>query len=109
MRIPFGRLWITVQRNLCLLDLAPRPPRRLTGYSWFFADFESAADSPLAERLFSLEDVETVLVCECTVTITRKDKTLIDWVPLAKEVGSAIREVIQEDEMNSLRQIRLKQ
>lgn len=70
----------------------------MTGHSWYFADFESAAGSPLAERLFSLEDIETVLVCECTVTITRKDKTLIDWVPLAKEVGAAIREVIQEGE-----------
>ena len=70
----------------------------MTGHSWYFADFESAAGSSLAERLFCLEDVETVLVCECTITITRKDKTLVDWVPLAKEVGSAIRETIQEGE-----------
>ncbi len=70
----------------------------MTGHSWYFSDFESAAGSALAERLFSLEDVETVLVCECTVTITRKDKTLVDWVPLAKEVGTAIRETIQDGE-----------
>ncbi len=68
----------------------------MTGNSWFFTDFESAAGSTLAEKLFCLEDVETLLVCECTVTITRKDKTLVDWVPLAKEVGTAIREAIQE-------------
>jgi Fe-S cluster biogenesis protein NfuA len=70
----------------------------MTGHSWYFADFESAEGSSLAERIFSQEDVETVLVCECTVTITRKDKTLFDWVPLAKDVGVAIREVIQSGE-----------
>lgn len=70
----------------------------MTGSSWYFADFESAADSSLAEGLFCLEDVETVLVCECTVTITRKDKTLVDWAPLAKEVGAVIREALQAGE-----------
>jgi len=68
----------------------------MKGSSWYFDSFESAAESSLAESLFSLEDVETVLVCESTVTVTRKDKTLIDWVPLAKEVGAAIRGVLSE-------------
>ena len=48
-----------------------------SGYSWWFPSFESAEKSPLAERLFSLEDVESVLVHEATVTITRKDKTVV--------------------------------
>ena len=48
------------------------------GYSWWFPDFESAEGSPLGERLFSLEDVEAVLVHEATVTVTRKDKTVFD-------------------------------
>ena len=69
----------------------------MKGHSWYFSDFESAAESPLAEALFCLDDVETVLVCESTVTITRKDKTLVDWVPLAKEIGAAIREVLMAD------------
>ena len=64
--------------------------------SWYFDSFESAAESALAEILFSLDDVETVLVCESTVTVTRKDKTLVDWIPLAKEIGSAIRGVLKE-------------
>ena len=68
----------------------------MSGYSWYFDSFESASDSSLAEALFSLDDVETVLVCEATVTITRKDKTLVDWVPLAKEIGTAIRGVLKE-------------
>lgn len=66
----------------------------MAGYSWYFEGFESAAESPLAEGLFCLDDVETVLVCESTVTITRKDKTLIDWTSLAKDVGQTIRSVL---------------
>jgi Fe-S cluster biogenesis protein NfuA len=69
----------------------------MKGYSWYFSGFESAAESPLAEALFCLDDVDTALVCESTVTVTRKDKTLVDWVPLAKEVGTAIREVLVAD------------
>ena len=68
----------------------------MKGASWYFDSFESAAESSLAESLFSLDDVETVLVCESTVTITRKDKTLIDWKELAKEVGAAIRGSIEQ-------------
>jgi NFU1 iron-sulfur cluster scaffold homolog, mitochondrial len=66
----------------------------MKGYSWYFSGFESAAESPLAEALFCLDDLETVLVCESTVMATRKDKTLVDWVPFAKEIGAAIREVL---------------
>lgn len=68
----------------------------LGGNSWFFPDFESAVGSPLAEALFSLDDVETVMVLENTLTITRKDKTQYDWKPLGKEVGAAVRKVLQE-------------
>jgi len=64
--------------------------------SWYFDNFESAAESSLAESLFSLDDVETVLVCEATVTVTRKDKTLVDWKPLAKDIGAAIRNAVEE-------------
>jgi Fe-S cluster biogenesis protein NfuA len=64
--------------------------------SWYFDNFESAAESSLAESLFSLDDVETVLVCEATVTVTRKDKTLVDWKPLAKDIGAAIRNAVED-------------
>ena len=66
----------------------------MKGYSWYFSDFESATESSLAEALFCMDDVEAVLVCESTVTVTRKDKTLVDWIPLAKEVGTAIRDAL---------------
>ena len=66
------------------------------GYSWWFPNFESAEGSPLGERLFSLEDVEAVLVHEATVTVTRKDKTVFDWKTLAGEIGVSLREILKE-------------
>ena len=68
----------------------------MKGCSWYFDSFESAVESSLAESIFSLDDVETALVCEATVTVTRKDKTLVDWKPLAKEIGASIRNAMQE-------------
>ena len=66
------------------------------GYSWWIPNFESASDSPLAERLFSLDDVETVLVHEATGTVTRKDKTIFDWQSLGVEIGASLRELLKE-------------
>ena len=64
------------------------------GYSWWFPTFESAAGSSLTERIFSLDDVESVLIHEATVTVTRKDKTICDWKPMGAEIGTVIREVL---------------
>lgn len=66
------------------------------GHSWWFPNFESAAGSPVAEKLFSLDDVETVLVHEATVTVTQKDKSVFDWKPLGAEIGAALRELVEE-------------
>jgi len=68
----------------------------LEGYSWFFSGFESAEGSPFAERLFSLGDVATILVHETAFTLTREDKTIVDWKPLAIEVGKAVRELLAD-------------
>ena len=66
------------------------------GYSWWFPSFESAEGSPLAERLFSLDDVESLLVHEATVTVTRKDKSIFDWKPLGIKIGVALRKLLEE-------------
>jgi len=68
-----------------------------SGYSWWFPNFESAEGSPLAERLFSLDDVESVLVHESTLTITRKDKNIYDWKPFASEIGANLRDLLKEE------------
>ncbi|MCH7623907.1 MAG: NifU family protein [Nitrospinae bacterium] len=67
----------------------------MEGYSWYFSSFESAANSSLAEALFSLEDVESALILESTLTLTRKDITIVDWKPLAKEVGAVVRKALE--------------
>jgi len=69
----------------------------LNGYSWYFSNFESAEGSPLAELLFSKDEVESVLVLESHLIVTRKDKTLYDWKEFAKEIGGAIRTAIDEN------------
>ncbi len=67
----------------------------LAGHSWYFPSFESAAGSPLIQSLFSLADIETVLVMEATICITRKDKSILNWKPLATETGQAVREFLK--------------
>lgn len=61
------------------------------GHSWVFANKDAAKGSPLAERIFAIDDVESLTIYGSTATITRKSKTVRDWRPLAKEVGAAIR------------------
>ena len=68
-----------------------------SGHSWWFPSFESAEGSPLVERLFSLEDVESVLVNEAAITITRKDKNICDWKLLGAEIGTALRGLLTEE------------
>ena len=62
--------------------------------SWYFGESGEAAGSPLVEALFALGEVETVLVCESTVTVTSREEVLLDWEPLAKKVGGALRLVL---------------
>ena len=69
----------------------------LNGFSWYFSSFESAEGSPLAQLLYSKDEVESILVLESHLIVTRKDKTLYDWKEFAKEIGSAIRTAIGEN------------
>jgi Fe/S biogenesis protein NfuA len=55
----------------------------------FFATVGKAAASPLAEALFALPGVSTVLVSHDTVTVTRSGHG--EWPELARQVGAAIR------------------
>jgi len=70
----------------------------MEGNSWYFENFESAEGSSLAESLFSVDGVESVLIQESTVTVTRVNKGPGDWLPMAKEVGAAIREKLEAKE-----------
>ena len=60
--------------------------------SVFFADKTKAAGSALAEKLFAIQSVDSVLIQDNVVTVTAP--TGGDWMPIAKSVGSALREVL---------------
>jgi Fe-S cluster biogenesis protein NfuA len=59
----------------------------------FFPAVGKAAGSPLAEALFALPGVASVLVSHDTVTVTRSGPG--EWPDLARQVGAAIRVQLQ--------------
>jgi Fe-S cluster biogenesis protein NfuA len=66
------------------------------GHSWLFSNFEGAAGSPLAESVFSVDSVETLLLHDSTAVVTKTGtKGLSDWKALAKEVGNALRKTLE--------------
>jgi Fe-S cluster biogenesis protein NfuA len=66
------------------------------GRSWLFSNFEEAAGSPLAESVFSVDSVETLLLHDSTAVVTKTGaKGRSDWEALAKEVGSALRKALE--------------
>lgn len=69
----------------------------IQGNSWYFENFESAEGSSLAEGLFSVDGVESVLIQESTVTVTRVNKNPGDWQPMAKGIGAVIREKLESN------------
>ncbi|MSR75296.1 MAG: NifU family protein [Planctomycetes bacterium] len=66
------------------------------GTVWF-GDQGAAAGSPLAEKLFALQGVQSLLIRGTMVTVTRTAD--VEWITLAKAVGSAIRVQLQSGEM----------
>jgi Fe-S cluster biogenesis protein NfuA len=66
------------------------------GHSWMFSNFEEAAGSPLAESVFSVDSVETLLIHDSTAVVTKTGaKGLSDWEALAKEVGGVLRKTLE--------------
>jgi Fe-S cluster biogenesis protein NfuA len=59
----------------------------------YFGSAQSAQGSPLPEALFAIPGVSAVLIRGSRVTVTRSDAG--DWSPLAREVGAAIRRMLQ--------------
>ena len=63
--------------------------------SAFFDSAEKAAGSPLAESLFEVEGVRSVLIHHNLVTV--QTKGTVDWYPVAKELGTRIRTAMASD------------
>ena len=66
------------------------------GHSWLFSNFEEAAGSPLAESVFSVDSVATLLVDDSTAVVTKTGaKGVSDWEAFAREVGGALRKTME--------------
>ena len=61
--------------------------------SFYFADALRAAGSPLPEALFAVDGVESVLISHDQIHIVKS--TDEEWQTFAKQIGAAIREVLQ--------------
>ncbi|MFQ5798534.1 MAG: NifU family protein [Bacteroidota bacterium] len=70
------------------VDRAVYPDR-----SVYFASREAAKGSPLAEALFEIENVVSILVSHNVVKVTKSGHD--DWPPIAKRVGAIIRAQLQ--------------
>ncbi|HEY7697046.1 MAG TPA: NifU family protein [Vicinamibacteria bacterium] len=66
------------------------------GGSVFFGSKERATGSNLAEKLFAIDGISSVLIQDNFVTVTAA--TGGNWMPVAKQVGATIRSVLGSGE-----------
>ena len=59
------------------------------GRSYYFQSKEKAQGSPLAEALFAIDGVTSVLLSHHEVTVAKG--TLVEWPMIGKQIGAAIR------------------
>ena len=69
----------------------------LEGHSAWFPHAGAAAESPLAQALFAIPSVDTVLIHGYTLMVARNPTVFGDWDQLAKEIGSVIRAHLLEE------------
>ncbi len=62
----------------------------------YFSSKKEAEGSPLAEKIFELPNIASVLVHDNIVKVTKADHE--DWMPIAKQIGTFIREQLQSGE-----------
>ncbi|MBI4556975.1 MAG: NifU family protein [Candidatus Hydrogenedentes bacterium] len=64
----------------------------LDGHSAYFPNPASCQDSPLAQAIFEIPEVETVLLHGTNVTVTRSPMIRESWEPMAREIGAVVRD-----------------
>jgi Fe-S cluster biogenesis protein NfuA len=64
--------------------------------SVFFGAADRAKGSPVAEKIFAIDGVSSVLIQDHIVTVTAPSGG--NWMPIAKQVGAAIRSVLSSGE-----------
>ena len=62
------------------------------GSSMSYFDPDTAKNDPLASRLFSVNGVESLLIAEDFVTVTKSASA--DWEALVPQIEQAIKEVL---------------
>ena len=67
------------------------------GRSWFFAGPGVTQGSPLAEKLFAIPEIDSVLIDDSTLSVTRKTKDG-DWKALATQIGGLVRAQLESGE-----------
>jgi Fe-S cluster biogenesis protein NfuA len=60
--------------------------------SFYFGSKEAAEGSPLAECLFAIPSVKSLLIAHERITVTKEG--FEEWMPVARQVGQAIRQHI---------------
>ena len=65
--------------------------------SIYFGSPEQSKGSPLAEQIFAIAGIESVLVQDSVVTVSAPSGG--NWMPIAKQVGVAIRSVLSSDQI----------
>ncbi len=66
------------------------------GGSAYFGNRETAALSPLARKIFEIPEVETILIAENQVTVSKSGYE--PWNAFGKQIGAKIREHIRSGE-----------
>jgi NFU1 iron-sulfur cluster scaffold homolog, mitochondrial len=66
------------------------------GGSAYFGNREAARYSPLAQKIFEVQEVENILIAENQVTVTKSG--FEPWPVVGKRVGAKIREHIQSSQ-----------
>jgi Fe-S cluster biogenesis protein NfuA len=66
------------------------------GGSAYFKNREAAGDSLLAQRIFEISEVETILIAENQITVTKSGPD--PWPAIGKRIGTKIREHIRSND-----------
>lgn len=79
--------------DLSCVFLVDRPV--LEGYSAWYENARQAKGHPLAEAIFEVEGVDTILLHGMTVRVARRPDARAGWEMLAKAIGARIRKVLK--------------
>lgn len=70
----------------------------LKGLSVFLPDASTAREiSPLGAAIFEVEGVDSLIIHDMTLTVTRDPMAEDDWEPMAKKIGGIVRQHLKDN------------